>query len=276
MALEKFNLDGGVVVITGGAGLLGVRHADAIAEAGGVPVLLDIDAKKTAEAESALNEKYSCNAKSYVVDITDEKQVAGVFAKIVKEYGKAPYGLINNAAIDPKFDAGSNQTPKSRLEVFPLEQWKKELDVGLTGSFLCAKVFGTAMAEARKGVIVNIASDLGIVAPDQRIYREAGIPGNMQKVKPITYSVIKHGIIGMTKYLATYWAEQGVRCNALAPGGVFNTQPKEFVGRLTSHIPLGRMAGKDEYKSAIQFLISDASSYMTGATLVMDGGRTCW
>jgi NAD(P)-dependent dehydrogenase (short-subunit alcohol dehydrogenase family) len=132
------------------------------------------------------------------------------------------------------------------------------------------------MAKQKKGVILNIASDLGVIAPDQRIYRQDNVDAALQNVKPVTYSVIKHGIIGLTKYLATYWAEDGVRCNAFAPGGVYNNHPEGFLKKLTNLIPLGRMADIDEYKSAILFLCSDASSYMTGSVLNMDGGRTAW
>jgi len=163
--------------------------------------------------------------------------------------------LVNNAAIDPKVkdDAGIVET--SRLESFPREQWDLQIAVGLTGAYLCSQVFGTAMANSVKdGVILNIASDLSVFAPDQRLYRKEGLPNDMQPVKPVTYSVIKVGLVGLTRYLATYWADQGVRCNALSPGGVFNEQGEEFVQRLSSLIPMGRMAKRDEYRAAVQFL----------------------
>lgn len=276
MNLERFKLHNDTVVITGGAGLLGIKHAEAIAEIGGIPIILDINEPGLKEAEESLNKVYHCSARAYKVDITKETELVTVLEDIKIKFGKPPYGLINNAAIDPKFDKESGKTPKSRLEVFSLEQWEREINVGLTGAFLCAKVFGSEMANKGKGAIINISSDLGIIAPDQRLYRKAGLPEKMQEVKPVTYSVIKHGLIGLTKYLATYWAEYGVRCNALAPGGVYNNHPAEFIQRISPLIPLGRMANKDEYKSAIQFLISEASSYMTGDVLVMDGGRSVW
>ena len=141
---------------------------------------------------------------------------------------------------------------------------------------LCSKVFGYEMSKNGYGVILNISSDLGIIAPDQRLYLKDGVAENEQPVKPVTYSVIKHGLIGLTKYLATYWADKGVRCNALCPGGIYNNQPDEFVKTISNLIPLGRMAHKDEYKAAVIFLVSDASSYMTGVNLAIDGGRTCW
>ena len=141
---------------------------------------------------------------------------------------------------------------------------------------LCSKIFGYEMAKKKKGVILNITSDLWIIAPDQRIYKKEGLAENEQTVKPVTYSVIKHGLNGLSKYLATYWEDKGVRVNSISPGGVFNNQDSEFVERLSKLIPMGRMAYKDEYKAAIVFMVSDASSYMTGANLVIDGGRSCW
>jgi NAD(P)-dependent dehydrogenase (short-subunit alcohol dehydrogenase family) len=148
--------------------------------------------------------------------------------------------------------------------------------VGLTGSFLCSQVIGGEMARRGRGVIVNVASDLALIGPDQRLYRQPGLPDELQPVKPVTYSVVKSGLLGLTRYLATYWATSGVRVNAISPGGVYTDQPDDFVQRLSNLIPLGRMARMDEYAGAILFLCSDASSYMTGANLIVDGGRTAW
>jgi NAD(P)-dependent dehydrogenase (short-subunit alcohol dehydrogenase family) len=185
--------------------------------------------------------------------------------------------LVNNAAIDPKVSGNACIQETSRLESFPLVQWELQLAVGLTGAFLCSQVFGSAMArDGKGGVILNIASDLSILSPDQRLYRKEGLSADLQPVKPVTYSVIKAGLVGLTRYLATYWAEQGVRANALSPGGVFTGQGEEFVTRLTSLIPMGRMASTDEYRAAVQFLCSEASAYMNGQNIVMDGGRSVW
>jgi NAD(P)-dependent dehydrogenase (short-subunit alcohol dehydrogenase family) len=165
----------------------------------------------------------------------------------------------------------------SRFENFSLIDWELQLQVGLTGAFLCSQIFGVEMINRNMGgVILNIASDLSVFSPDQRIYRVDGVSDCEQPVKPVTYSVIKTGIIGLTKYIATYWAESGIRCNALSPGGIENGQNIEFISKLEQLIPLGRMAVKDEYRSAVQFLCSDASSYMTGQNIVMDGGRSAW
>lgn len=272
----RFSISDEVVVITGGAGLLGVRHAEAVAEIGGIPVIVDVDKENGLLAEERIREEYKVNARAFVADITNEAAIGGVRNKLKEIYRKEAYGLINNAAIDPKFDAEEGRVPKSRLEGFSLDQWNKELSVGLTGAFLCAKVFGSEMAKSKRGVILNISSDLGVIAPDQRLYSNSGLPEHLQKVKPVTYSVIKHGLIGLTKYVATYWGGQGVRCNAFAPGGVYNNHSEEFVERISKLIPMGRMADVDEYKGVIQFLISDASSYLNGATIVADGGRSIW
>ncbi|MBT7753091.1 MAG: SDR family oxidoreductase, partial [Gammaproteobacteria bacterium] len=185
--------------------------------------------------------------------------------------------LINNAAIDPKVTKKEGIKETSRLENFSLDQWNNQISVGLTGAFLCSQVFGSKMAADNKGgVILNIASDLSVISPDQRLYKKEGLGADEQPVKPVTYSVIKSGLVGLTRYLATYWSDQNIRSNALSPGGVFNEQDDKFVKQLSSLIPLGRMANKDEYRSAVQFLCSDASSYLNGQNVIMDGGRSIW
>lgn len=274
--LQQFSLKNKVALITGGAGLLGVKHAEAILEAEGSVILADLNEKKLLDAKTNLEKNHPGKVTTILVDITKLENVLDAKNRIFEIFGKFPEILINNAAIDPKFDQSALEKPLSRFENFLPEQWNLEISVGLTGAMLCSRVFGHEMALKGKGVILNIASDLGVVAPDQRIYKKDGLNDDMQNVKPVTYSVIKHGLIGLTKYLATYWAQQGVRCNAFAPGGVFNSHPDDFVKKLTNLIPMARMAGIDEYKAAVLFLVSDASSYMTGATLNMDGGRSVW
>ena len=193
---------------------------------------------------------------------------------VIRRFGRVDI-LINNAANNPRMEAVAG-IEFTRLESFPLEQWDRDIAVGLTGAFLCSRVFGPHMARRSSGVILNIASDLAVIAPDQRIYRREELPDDQQPVKPVTYSVVKSAIVGLTKYLATYWADRGVRVNSLSPGGVRDAQSEEFVSRLSRLIPLGRMAQGDEYRGAIAFLCSDASRYMTGANIVIDGGRSCW
>ena len=270
--LNKFKLTNKVAIITGGIGLLGIKHAEAIAEMGGTPILLDINDEKGGSVAAKIAKKYKTTCSYYNCDITNENAIEKVKDDIIKSHNKIDI-LINNAAIDPKVKTDiSHET--SRLEKFSLDQWNLEISVGLTGAYLCSKIFGSEMAQKECGVIVNISSDLGIISPDQRLYRKDGLQEDQQPVKPITYSVIKHGIIGLTKYLATYWADKGIRVNTLSPGGVFTSQPDEFISKISELIPLGRMAHKDEYKAAIVYLCSDASSYMTGSNLVIDGGRT--
>jgi len=270
---QSFDLTGKVAVITGGAGLLGEKHAEAIAEFSGIPILLDIDEKAGTKKASRISNEYQADCEFMLCDITDESQISSVRDSLLSKFGHIDI-LINNAAIDPKVKEDS-EINLSRLENFPIDQWNLELSVGLTGAMLCSKVFGYEMSKNGKGVILNISSDLGTIAPDQRIYKKEGLPEHEQPVKPVTYSVIKHGLIGLTKYLATYWPDR-VRCNAVCPGGVDTGLHKEFVEKVTERIPMGRMASADEYQGALIFLLSDASRYMNGAVISIDGGRSCW
>lgn len=269
-----FDLTGRVVVITGGAGLLGREHAEAVAECGGIPVLVDLDEARAASAAGTIADRTGAAAVGFGCDITHEAAVARLRDRILARFGRIDV-LINNAANNPKVEDG-NAAMFSRLETMPLSAWNGDLAVGLTGAFLCSRVIGAFMAEKRRGVIINIASDLAVIAPDQRLYRAPAQDRDQQFVKPVTYSVVKTGLVGLTRYLATYWAEDGVRVNAVSPGGVANGQPEDFVARLANLIPMGRMAQRDEFRGVIQFLCSDASSYMTGQNLVLDGGRTAW
>jgi NAD(P)-dependent dehydrogenase (short-subunit alcohol dehydrogenase family) len=272
--VKKFRLDDRLAIITGGAGLLGVQYADAIAEVGGIPVLWDINEGAAKREAGRIQQTFKVPSRGMNVNITNSVSIEKGLSEVLSSFGHVDI-LINNAANDPKVKTNQDES-WSRFENYKLEMWDKDISVGLTGAFLCCQIVGSELARQGKGVILNIASDLAVISPDQRIYKKDGIPDHLQQVKPVTYSVVKHGITGLTKYLATYWADKGVRINVLCPGGVYDNQPDEFVRKLSNLIPMGRMADKDEYKSAIQFLISDASSYMTGAVLVMDGGRTIW
>lgn len=276
MLLDRFKISGKTVLITGGAGLLGQKHAEAVIEGQGIPVLLDISEGALECAQKRLRDNYpSAEICTYQVDITNRSALEDIRGKILDKYGHIDV-LINNAANNPKVEDKGENFSNIRFDNFPLETWNEDILVGLTGAFLCAQVFGTEMERQRSGVILNISSDLGIIAPDQRIYRKDGLDELDQTIKPVTYSVIKHGLLGLTKYLATYWADKNIRVNAICPGGIYNGQEKEFLDKLTNLIPMGRMADKDEYKATVLYLISEASSYMTGSTVIVDGGRTCW
>jgi NAD(P)-dependent dehydrogenase (short-subunit alcohol dehydrogenase family) len=274
---SRYDLTGRTALVTGAGGLLGRQHVGALVEAGARVVITDIGLK---QAESAIDMIRESNPSSEPIaaalDVTSLDSVHAV-ADDLASRGVTIDILVNNAAIDPKVTSSPGVMHSSRFEAFPVPQWQMEIAVGLTGAMLCAQVFGGSMAMRGRGVILNIASDLGVIAPDQRLYRQPHVTReDEQPVKPVTYSVIKHGLIGLTKYLATYWADKGVRVNAISPGGVFNNQDPAFVERLTRLIPMGRMADVDEYRAAIQFLCSDASSYMTGQNIVLDGGRSVW
>ena len=233
-------------------------------------MLLDIRTPTAAESR----ERAGFDAGYFRCDITQEGDLKSVLDSIIRQHGRIDI-LVNNAANNPKVEAAGS-LDNSRLENYALEEWHADLAVGLTGAMLCSRVFGSEMARHGKGVIVNIASDLALIAPDQRLYAVEGRAADHQPVKPVSYSVVKSGLIGLTRYLATYWAASGVRANALCPGGVENGQDALFLRRIAERIPLGRMAERDEYQGALLFLCSDASSYMTGAVLAVDGGRTAW
>lgn len=243
------------VIITGGNGFLGSQFVEAFRKKSSNIVILDLIKKNIKDKK----------IKQYHCDITKENSIKKILNKIIKKFGKIDI-LINNAAIDhlPK-----NKKNNNRFENFDLTQWNKELQVGLTGAMICTKFFGTQMASQKNGgVILNISSDLGIIAPNQKIYKKLNF------FKPVTYSAIKHGIIGLTKYTASYWGEKNIRCNALAPGGINRNLDKSFVDRVKKLIPMNRMANVNEYNDIVLYLCSNESSYITGATIVADGGRS--
>ena len=209
------------------------------------------------------------------IDICIVATKSDVRKSVVDKYDNIDI-LINNAAKDPKVKKGGGLTPDSRFETMTEDYWKEGIDACINGTFLCSQIVSNKMLENGGGVILNISSDLGVISPDQRIYRQDGVEEDMQNVKPITYSAAKWAVVGMTKYLSVYFAQRGIRVNCLSPTGVYNNHPEDFVKKLSNIIPMGRMADIDEYKGAIVFLCSDASSYMTGENLVIDGGKTVW
>lgn len=273
---DRFDIAGKAVVVTGGGGLIGMKHAEGILEGNGVPVLLDISDVSLNKVSSELKKEYPDKiVETYVVDITDRKALEDVCDDVEKKYGHV-YGLINNAANNPKVEGGSKNLAAAKFTDFPTDIWNQDLAVGITGAFLCAQVFGKSMEKAGKGVVINIGSDYGVIAPDQRVYRKEGVPEDQQIIKPVSYSVVKHAIIGLTKYLAIYWAEKGIRVNTLCPASLYNGQDEEFVKKLSKRIPMARMSNPDEYPATVLYMLSEASSYMTGATVILDGGRTSW
>lgn len=275
--MDRFDMTGKVCVVTGGGGLIGMKHTQAILEGSGIPVLLDIVPQGMEKVKRSVTEEYGSNiaVETFVTDITDRNSLCMVRDKLLEKYGHIDV-LINNAANNPKVEGGSKNLGATRFHNFPVEIWNQDIAVGLTGAMLCAQVFGEVMEKQGKGVILNISSDYGLIAPDQRIYRKEGVPEEKQTIKPVSYSVVKHGIIGLTKYLAVYWADKGIRVNTLCPASLYNGQDEEFVSKISKLIPMGRMSNPDEYICTVLYMISDATTYMTGSTVVLDGGRTSW
>ena len=270
-----FNLKDKVIVITGAVGLLGKKHAEAVACYGGIPILLDLSKKDVDNFADYLNQKYNAHSIGFEIDITDENSIENNVQLLIDKFGKID-ALINNAANNPKVGEGQEKN-FSRLENFPSDTWNQDISVGLTGAFLCSKHYGYKISKNQNGgTIINISSDLGLIGPDQRLYLKDENEESKQSVKPVTYSVIKSGIIGLTRYLATYWSDKNVRCNAICPGGVYNNQDKDFLNKIKFRVPMGRMANNDEFQSTLLWMLSDASSYLNGAIIPVDGGRTSW
>jgi len=270
---DRFNLNNRIALVTGGAGLLSSQHSNAVLKGNGTLILVDVDKKKLNFFSKKLNKNLKQRVYSFVCDITNEKKVINLKNKLKKKK-LLPDILINNAAIDFKPKNTKFNNKKNRLEFLEINQLRKEIDVGLIGAVICTKNFGTEMDKKKYRMILNIGSDLSFISPDQNLYKDSKKKEVDQTVKPVSYSIVKHGILGLTKYTANYWPKKNVRCNLLAPGGIMNNQPLKFRKKLNKLIPLGRMAKINEYEETILYMISDASSYMNGAALIVDGGRT--
>lgn len=262
-----------VAVITGGAGLLGKEHAEALLEIGHDVVIIDVNDWALRKATEYLRSEFPHSTiEAICCDITVEDQIRSAVSQIVDRFRTIDI-LINNAAKNP-VPTGNLDLANSEFENFELDSWNSEIAVGLTGAFLTSKYVSKIMRSNLSGIILNISSDLSVISPDQRIYLDEF--DHQTFFKPVTYSVVKSGLIGFTRYLATYLAPFNIRVNALSPGGVENGQSSTFIEKLTERIPMGRMAKKFEYRGAIQFLCSNQSSYMTGQNIIIDGGRTVW
>ncbi len=268
---STFDLTGRVAVVTGGAGLLGRQFCRTLAQAGAAVLVADVNKQA---AEKVVSELANLTNKGLVqeTEVSDPKSVEAMVAAAIKNFGRLDI-LVNSAALDPKFDKPASGKHSSAFEEYPLSAWEAALRVNLTGAFLCSQAAIKLMLKRGSGVIINICSTYGLRGPDQRIYQK---PGQSAQYKPVDYTVTKAGILGLTKYLATYYGDKNIRVNALSPGGVFNNHDDEFVQAYSSRTVLGRMARADEMNGALLFLASDASSYMTGANLIVDGGWTAW
>lgn len=264
-----FDLKGKVAVVTGALGLLGKQHCHALASAGARVIVTDLEAAGCQSFASEL----PGNAIGLAADITNKQSVTDLCNSILKETGRIDI-LVNNAAINDQFENPKATAELSRFEQYPVELFQKSLQVNVIGTFLCCQVLGAVMAEAGKGSIINIASTYGMNGPDQSIYIRPD--GSQPFFKPPAYSTTKGGIIAFTKFLAAYWGHRGVRVNTLSPGGVENNQEDYFTANYSRKTMLGRMAAPTDYQGAVVFLASDASGYMTGANLVVDGGWTAW
>ncbi|MGZ8245628.1 SDR family oxidoreductase, partial [Methylomagnum sp.] len=269
MPADRFNLTDRTAIVTGAAGLLGRRHCRALAEAGALVIATDRDPDATAWAVEDLG----ASAIPIAADVTDPDSVTRLLESVLKLTGRVDV-LVNNAAINDMFENPAEALEQSRFENYPLELWKRSLDVNVTGVFLCSQIIGAAMARAGRGSIINIGSTYGVVAPDQSLYRDPA--GNQRFFKSPVYPTTKGAVLAFTRFLATYWGHAGVRVNALSPGGVENGQDEFFIQEYARRTPLNRMAAPDDFLGALVFLASDASAYVTGANLLVDGGFTIW
>ena len=272
---DLFDLTGQVAIITGGAGMLGVQHAAVVAGAGGHVVIADLSEETVGSSAREIADRFRVDALGVRADVTVKTDVDAMVAAAMRRFGRIDI-LINNAALTVK-GGSARDDYFARFEEYPLDLWEQALRVNLTGAFLCCQAVGRIMVSQRSGAILNVASDVGTVSPDHRVYEgvvhhRTGKPFNT----PVAYATTKAALINFTRYLATYWAPSGIRVNCLSPGGVYDGHDAQFVRNLVERIPLGRMARPDEYQGAVLFLVSAASSYMTGANLIVDGGRTAW
>ena len=270
-ATARFSLHGRVAIVTGAGGLLGAEHALAIAEAGGTVVLTDVD---TASLDALADRCRAAGAADVLcarADVTNADELETLRDAVLERFGRVDV-LVNNAALNDKVETPTHSAEAARSDRYPLDAWRRMMDVNVTGVFLPTQVFGATMLERGGGSIINVASTYGLVGPDPTLYLQPdGTPGHS---KAPAYPASKGAVIALTRHFAAQWGRQGVRVNALVPGGVQNGQPAHFINEYNRRTPLGRMARADDYRGALVFLASDASRYVTGASLVVDGGFT--
>lgn len=265
MEIPKFfDLTGRTIIITGASGNLGSQYAEGLARVGANLVLADLDQKSCKKIADKIEDEYDVKTLSLKLDLNNKSSIKNMVTKTIKKFSKIDV-LINNAAYQ-----GNSKTRKIKLENFPLTEWNKAVSVNLTGIFLTCQEVGKIMKKQNNGNIINISSTYGIVAPDQRIYGKSG------QNAAAFYSATKAAVVNLSRYLASYWNRTGIRVNTLSPGGVARNQERNFVKSYSEKTMLGRMAKNNEYVGAIIFLSSDASSYMTGSNLIIDGGWTAW
>jgi NAD(P)-dependent dehydrogenase (short-subunit alcohol dehydrogenase family) len=273
MSAGLFSLEGRVAVVTGAVGLLGREHCRALADAGARVAVVDLDESKCERVAGELRAGGLRDIIGIGADITRRDSMLALQERVRAKLGEIDI-LVNNAAIDDKFESPMAAAELSKFENYPLELWERSLAVNVTGTFLCCQVIGSDMSRRGSGSIINIASTYALVAPDQSVYRASD--GTQTFWKSAAYPTTKAAVLGLTRFLAAYWGAKGVRVNALCPGGVENGQDATFVAKYSSRAPLGRMAAPSDYRGALVFLASNASQYMTGAALVVDGGWTVW
>ena len=269
---KLFDLRSRVAIVTGGMGQLGLEYTLALAGRGVKVAIFDRMLKPKIPNTTLARLLKTGRVLSFRVDICSRKEVQKA-ARRVSQLWAVPHILINNAALDSPPDAPPGDV--GPFETYPESSFDKVMDVNVKGTLICCQVIGGMMAAAGRGSVVNVSSIYGILSPCQDLYKFRRQTGKTF-YKPVAYSVSKSAILNLTRYLATYWAQKGVRVNTLTPAGIFNNQPKEFLDAYCGRIPVGRMAKADEMNGAIIFLASDASSYMTGANLVVDGGWSAW